>query len=368
MPDVPVIPDAPVAPSLDDLALSAFDKGLEAAAGGELPEEDVEPDAPIVDEAPDGGDAPVDAPVDAPAGEPVDKGPDAPADKPVDVPVDHATEIANEITERGLKGKTAERFTELATANAELRATLTELKAEKLSDVVERLNAAEQRAIQWEETVTSTGATPQQFGNALGYLQLINSRDPLKMKQAYDAMAAEQKWLAGELGLAAGDADPLDVDPALKKRVIEGDVPRDVAEALVQTRAATKLREENTRASNERTELQRAQDTATQEVAALGASLRAQDPANFDAKLAVLTPSIRLIQQNFAPSRWVQEIEKLYRATTVTAPRPAPVPKIGAMPLRPTGGNPSDVARKPKNDLEAFDMGIEEANRRLGNR
>ena len=162
MPDVPVIPEAPdaPAPSLDDLALTAFDKGLEAAAGGELPEEDDEPEAPIVNEDPDDTEAPIDAPV---GDAPVDKAPDAPAD----APVDHATEIATEIAERGLKGKTAERFTELATSNAELRATLTELKAEKLSDVVERLNAAEQRAIQWEETVTSTGATPQQFGTRL---------------------------------------------------------------------------------------------------------------------------------------------------------------------------------------------------------
>ena len=186
------------------------------------------------------------------------------------------------------------------------------------------------------------------------------------MKQAYDAMAAEQKWLAGELGLAAGDGDPLDADPALKKRVLDGDVPRDVAEALVQTRAATKLRDENVRVSNEKTELQRAQDAATQEVANLGAQLRAADPVNFEAKLAVLTPSIRLIQQNFAPSRWVQEIEKLYRATPVTAPAAKPVARIGTMPLRPTGGNSSEVGRKPKTDIEAFEMGIEEANRRQG--
>ena len=50
-----------------------------------------------------------------------------------------------------------------------------------------------------------------------------------------------------------------------------------------------------------------------------------------------------------------------------TQPAKAPA-KIGAMPLRPTGGNSADVTRKPKDEFEAFDLGLEEANRRLGNR
>jgi hypothetical protein len=353
------------APNVDELALAAFDKGLVAAASGEVPEDDDEPDAPEVPETPEGEEP------ETPETPPADgaETPDPAKDTPADTPVDHASEIAAEITERGLKGKTADRFTELATSNAETRAALTELGVEKISDAVVRVREAEATARQWNDTVLSTGATPEQFGNALGYLQLINSRDPAKMRQAYDAMATEQKWLAEQLGLAAAGGDPLDSDPELKARVLAGDVPRDVAESLVQTRAQTKLREENNRTTTEQTQQQQAVAAATQEVAKLGASLRAADSLNFDAKLALLTPSIRLIQNTLPPSRWTQEIEKLYRATP-NPPRVVPkVPaKIGNMPLRPTGGNSSDVARIPKTDVEAFDMGIEEANRRLGNR
>jgi len=57
---------------------------------------------------------------------------------------------------------------------------LTERAAE-----VETLRPDAERGRQWEETIKSTGADPQQMGNALNYLAAINSRDPAAMAQAY---------------------------------------------------------------------------------------------------------------------------------------------------------------------------------------
>jgi hypothetical protein len=358
--DIPAdtpLPDSAVVVSTEDAdatALAAFEKGLAVEAG------EIEPDDPgdnAQDVEPD--EEQIDAPVDPEPQDPVDEVVE-------DAAATAQREIDDEIEQRGLKGKTADRFRGLANENREMREAIKAAGVGDIGALVAKAAEASQTAERWMDTVTSTGATPQQFGNALGYLKLINSRDPTQMRQAYDAMATEQAWLAKELGLTPTGGDALDADPELKQRVRDGDVPRDVAEQLLAARAAQKLVAANREQAAAQTQAQTARQQAEQQghaqIRELGTNLRSRD-ADFEAKVKAIGPAVALIQQRLPPDQWAQAIYEVYTQT------PAP-PKVRSsvspMPLRPTGSSPA-LTRKPKSDMDAFEMGLEaERESRLG--
>lgn len=350
--------------SLDQIALEAFSKGVEAADAGHKPDTDeiVADDQAGEEEEPE-----LDAdgnPIEKPKAEakPADKA--APAAKPEAPKPDAA--IEKEIGDLGLKGKTAERFRALSAEVKEL-APLRDVVKElglKTAEDVKTLHAAAERGIRFEETVVSTGASPEQFGAALGYLQLINTRDPAKMQVAYEAMQKEQVWLAKELGLAAPGVDPLADHPDLLEKVKLGKIDREDAEETAKLRAANKLRDaqgQKTEAQKQQErELAEAQQAGVEAIKGLAAKLNAADPVNFKARIEAMKPAIAEIQRTQHPSKWVESVQDLWIRTPAPA---APVDrrertKVGAMPLRPTGAPSANVVAKPKDPTEAFLMGV----------
>lgn len=377
----------------NDVALDAFEKGLQAAAQGVKPDtaeitplasdpeeiadgdtvtlgEDGQPVAKPADAKPAEDDEGEDDAAAALAGQPEAKPAAKPEAKPATPARDDAVE--KEIKDLGIKEAAQARFRELsarAKEGEQLRVQLKELGIEdlsKLPETVEQLRHQATRAVEWDSTVQSTGASPEQFGAALGYLALINSGDPGKMKQAYDAMQTEQAWLAKQLGLTAPGYDPLDEDPELKQKVADGLVPREVAERTIAAERAAKLREtrqaRETETEKQAREYREAVQAATQEIAVLGTQLKAADPVGFPARLAAITPGIRVIQAKLPPSEWPSAIKELFDETP--APTPVPRPRVGNMPLRPAGHAAGNMQRKPTNDMEAFEAGLAAASGR----
>lgn len=309
--------------------VAAFDAGLKAAA-----EQDKPPEA----DKPEGEEAQGEKPE---AGKPKD---DKPKDEGKKDEPDE--DVEKEIAERGLKGKSADRFREITRENKRLR------------ELEPQFEAAVARAREWEDTVASTGATPEQFGRALTFLQLINTGDPVKMRQAYDAIAAEQKWLAEKLGIEAPGYDPLDQHADLKASVDSGDMTRKAALEVAQARRVQGMATESQQRTQQQAEQQQRIQQAAGKVTALGQQWAASDP-HYAAKLPALKQQLEVIRQYVAPEGWAAAVEAFYK----TIPNPAPKPPPPNSPARATGVPSGGVAPKLSTD-NAFDMGLQEAARR----
>lgn len=336
---------------LEQDALAAFDHGLGVADGSRTAKPSDEQDAEIIEELDADGNViePVTPAAPAKPAAPKD-GEKPPADAPPAEEPKPDVELETEIKTLGLKTAAAERFRSLTTEIKTLRE-----QAATVPQLQERAAAADQ----FESVVLGTGATEQQFGAALGYLAAVNSGDPAQMKQAFEVMSKELAWLAGEIGVEAPGFDPLDADPDLKDKVKRGAIDREDALRIVQNERVAKL---TTASTEKRTAAQQQEDAVKDgvtSVQSLADKLKAEDADNFDAKLAVIGPAIRVIRRTVAPTNWASEIEKLYRETTLPAAAPAPARPAAPSPTRPGSHSSHGVVTKPVDDVDAFTRGLE---------
>lgn len=257
-------------------------------------------------------------------------------------------DVEAEIKDLGIKNeRAAQRFRELSERAAE----------------VEPLRAQAARASEWEQTVTSTGASPEQFGSALNYLRAINSGNPEAMNNAYDVMQKELQWLGEKLGREAPGFDPLSVHADLAEKVKAGDITREAAAEIVQHRQRLQLQQQHDTSQQQNWQAQQAEQMGLQQVAALGNQLRTADP-DFQRKFQYLAPAVALIQQTLPPQQWAAQIQAAYQQLPALPPVQAAAPARSASPspIRPSG-TPA-LAAKPKNAAEAFDFGVQEARAR----
>ncbi|MGA0588087.1 hypothetical protein ACO2Q2_13300 [Dyella sp. KRB-257] len=343
----------------DAAALAAFDEGLKKLSG------EPKTAADVAAKAADGKDtAAAPAPADAPAAAPAAAAPTPAAAEP-----DEETERA--VKELGLKGRAEERFREMAGTIREvtpLRDALAELKITSPEQIRE-LAETSQRAIEWEETVMASTATPEQFGSALNVIRAVNSGDPKAMGVAFDAMLNEVVELGRKIGREVpGLVDPLAAHPDLAEEVEQGDITRKRALEIISQRvSAQHLQEANTRRETQE-QWNTARDAALTNIQQLNDTLKAADP-DFARKLPLLQPALDLITTTMHPSQWHAAVQQAYAkipalppVAAAPAPAPAPArsnarPPVSHMPARPTGINASMQA-KPKTDLEAFEMGL----------
>ncbi|KIQ21554.1 hypothetical protein [Xanthomonas campestris] len=315
--------------------LDAFSAGVEEARAHEADEPGAAPaDAPV-------GDPPAEEPKpqDPPSGEPAKKDP-----KPDEPP----KSVDEEIKDLGITNeRTQKRFRELSERAAE----------------VEPLRTKAAKADEWEHTITSTGASPQQFGNALNYLAAINSKDPDAMAQAYDAMSKELQWLGQKIGREAPGFDPISAHPDLAEKVASGDLTREVAAEMAQHRQRGVLQQEQRTTQQQTYQAEQAHQYGISQVAALGEQLKASDPF-FAKKLPFLMPTVDVIQQTLPPEQWVPAIHQAYlRLPAVAAPAPA-APAAPRQANNPTRANPGmSLAPKPTKE-NAFEFGVAEARAR----
>lgn len=252
-------------------------------------------------------------------------------------------EVEAEIVKLGLDKKdktTAERFRELHGRAAEVEPLRNELAA------------ARQRVTEWEETVLSTGAPPEQFATAMNYLTLLNSGNPENLEVAFAQVEEEYHALAKLLGKAAGSVDPLQDHPDLQAKIAALDIDRDTALELVRLRTRDKLVGATTNIRTEQDQATRAQNDGLAAVAALGNELRATDP-QFAAKFAMVKPLVEQIQTSYPPAQWPALIRQLWAnipamPTAVTAPAPKPT----VAPMRP-GASSAGQIRGTTDPVEA---------------
>jgi len=263
------------------------------------------------------------------------------------------------VTELGLKGKAEQRFREMA-------GTI-KTQAQEL----EPLRAAADRGQQWENMVLETKSTPEQFGQAIGYLTYINSGDPTKMGQAFDFLLGELQALGKNIGREVpGLVDPIQDHADLAQAVQFGEMTRAAALELAQRRTSERRYSEHQNVTTEQAKQKAEFDAGMAAVAELSNRLKSEDPA-FDQKLRFIAPALDTIRQNVPPSQWVSQIEAMYRQIPAIPVAPpvasAPVPArppVGAMPLRATGSAaPMARSLKDASEMDAFEMGLQSVSR-----
>lgn len=338
--------------STDTGAMDAFSQGVEVAREREVREEGGAP-ATAAD-----GQAAAGAELDAAGGDTVGAAapaggaegghggePDAAAAAAAASAASQPDAIDAEIKDLGINNeRTQKRFRELSERAAE----------------VEALRPDAERGRQWEETIKSTGADPQQMGNALNYLAAINSGDPAAMGQAYDFMQQEMAWLAKQLGRPAPGYDPLSEHADLAKQVADGDMTRPAAEELIRSRRTTALQQDSQQRQRQQMEQQataeQVHQQALQQVGALGQQLRAADP-HFDVKFKAIQPMVAVIQSTLPPQEWAGAIQRAYLAAPAPVVAPPAQRQPAAAPNNPARATGLDLSQAPTKE-NAFDFGV----------
>lgn len=354
------MPDPIVAPELSPDMIQTPDPGVLAAVQASLAETAAAQTPPVDTGEIDPAAAPAATPDPAadPATPPADPAtpPADPSADPAAPPADPATPPADPATPPPAP-RPSDEFGELpVTYKQETRDRFEAVKT-KYDEVVARATNAETAASTWHETITSTGATPEQFGEVLTLLTDMNSKTPEGFRRAYETLTRQTAILGKALGLPAQGYDPLDDHPDLKARVEDSvDFTREDALAIAAGRATGKLTETTAARQTEQATQQQAYDAGVNRVAALGNSLRSSD-VHFEAKLPFLTPIIETVIQHLPPDQWVAKIQEAYaKLPTPAAAAPAPTVPRTPNPIRPGGGGTLD--KKPGSALEAVQFAL----------
>lgn len=215
-------------------------------------------------------------------------------------------------------------------------------KADELAPMADRLR-------DWEDTITSTGATPEQFGGAMDYLTLLNSGKPENLAIAFEQIEGEYLALAKALGRpTSAGYDPIADHPDIAAKLENMDIDRDTALEVIAARNRAKVEQASRQTQQQQDSQQDGIEQGRSEMLALEAELRVTDPA-YSEKLTALTPALQAMTKVTAPDKWATSARRMFATLNIPAP-PAPVTKLpGATPLRPTvpGGSHAKPVTDP---------------------
>lgn len=297
----------------------------ESEADADAPGEEADADAEATGATADG------KPPGAKAGEPVLKPKD-----PVNDPVPNA-----------LKKDTKERMT-----------SLIGLVREKETAVKEAIASRDELL----GMITETKSTPEQYGQALTYLTLVNSGDPVKMDQALTFMQQEVAALAKMLGKPVAGVDMLESFPDLKQQVADNLMLQEHAEEIAAARTSRQIA---TNQSQQRTVATQTEAAQTKAIADGKAALNAiglqqsKTDKDFGRKREILVSVLKPTFDRLHPSQWASAWEQAYKKLVLPA-APATGKVVAVQPLR--GKNPSGGATPaPKSLLDAVSAGIADA-------
>lgn len=280
------------------------------------------------------------------------------------------------VKELGLRGKAEQRFRDLSGQVRELSQKLEQVGGEEVLELVTGLGgkAGLERVVQdaqaqheWDRSMATIGCTPEQFGQAMGFLKAVNSDDPVVLKQARDNLLAEIAHLDGRLGEKTERHNPLDAHADLKAKVQRGDLDEEDALEIARLRAGGQKAQQQTEQQRQQAEAAQAQEQGTASLRQLGAALKQRDGESvFTAKMAMITQALNAALPDLPPAQWAKHAQVLY--DSIPAPRPAaaaPAPRVGKGPVRQSNATVGSAGgahpNVPKDPWSAFDQGVAEA-------
>jgi hypothetical protein len=340
--------DPPAADPPAESAIEAMRRGVDEATAAEAPKPVETPETPDPKAKPDAKDT-KDAKPDGKDGKAPEK-PDAEA----------------EITALGLKERSAQRFRELSAEVASHKSALEAAGLKSLDDLP-KLAASAKDGADLIDMVRTTGATPDQYGQALDYLRDVNAAakgDRQAAERAYERMTGEMAALAKMLGKPVpGVHDPLSDHPDLQEAVAAGgEITAKRAEEMAALRAATRLQDHARQQQDQQSQQQAALQAADASIAQLDAHWKSTDP-DYAAKRPHLNVMVAEYKRTLPPSQWAEATQRAYAtlAGIKAPPPPAQKPPVGAVPIRGNAVTPP-LVRDFKDPMEALRAGIAAAN------
>lgn len=279
------------------------------------------------------------------------------------------------VKELGLRGKAEARFRDLS---GQVRDLSQKLEAVGGDDAVKLLtdlggkqgldrvvkDAEDQR--QWDRHMSEIGCTPEQFGQAMGYLKAFGSDDPAVLKQARDNLLQEVALLDGRLGEKTERHDPLSAHADLKGKVQRGELDEEDALEIARLRGGGQRAQEQAQAQQQQQQQQQAMEQGRVMLSQLGAQLKQRDgDATFAARMAVIGKALDAALPALPPAQWGAYAQQLYDSVQLQQAPKQQRPRVGKGPVRQSsatvgsaGGAHPDTPRDP---WSAFDQGVEEA-------
>jgi hypothetical protein len=216
--------------------------------------------------------------------------------------------------------------------------------------------------------INGTGASPQEFSQALNYMRAIRSNDPKMLEAAYAQLQSELLGLSERMGKPIPEVnllrDPKNAD--LVKEIQDGKLTVQRAHELALWRSR-QARESTTRTTAETTqakERERAQvlDVGKNELNALEDTLIAKDgEALYRAKTEIVYAALEPVFASIDPRNWKATFQAAYDKLKLQAPAApaAPAPTARPTPLRPKAPAAGGAQGAPKSALEAVSAALE---------
>lgn len=224
--------------------------------------------------------------------------------------------------------------------------------------------------------IHETKASPQQYGQALDYLRVVNSGDVGEIKKLIPFLQGELTALCRMAGMSVPGVDLLADHADLKQAVADGGMSQQHAEELAIGRDRTRTQSTAVQQVQQtREQAAQAKQQGIKDLNDLEIELKGQDPL-FEKKRPLILEKLRTPDprtgktpiESTHPSRWPQLFLKHYALTKLAPPKAAvnggkPVAKVPTnQPLRarqPAGG----ATAAPKSALEAVMQGISSVSR-----
>lgn len=213
--------------------------------------------------------------------------------------------------------------------------------------------------------IAGTGSTPQQYGEALSTLKMLNSGDPAQVERAIGFLQQIISANARAIGKPIAGVDLLEGYADLQQEVADGMISQQRAEEIAGARERRKI-ETATSQHRQQTQRSEAENTVAvnqgkAELNALGERL-SQSDKQFEAKHAIIVGALRDAIAVAPPSRWASMYENAYKQVKIPTALRAPSAESGVHPLRaktPAGGQ----HKAPGSLLDAINMGLENVGR-----
>lgn len=236
-----------------------------------------------------------------------------------------------------------------------------------LISMTREVTTARDTAVQQRDEVLGlireTQATPEQYGQALDYLRMVNSTSRADREQALQMMQQEVTTLARMLGKNVPGVNFLEGHQDLIDGVGSGRIALEHAQELAAAREAAKYQQgeadARTQAQANTNWQQQARSAGVAALNTLETRLRA-DPY-YAQKRPILIAQLKPVLSRIAPNQWAATFKAAYDALPAAALMPRAAAAAGNTPLR--ASNPAgSPAPAPKSALEAVQQALSSAN------
>lgn len=168
--------------------------------------------------------------------------------------------------------------------------------------------------------IKASGASPEQYGEAISWLSLFNNPAPEARMQAFELINDVADRMATMMGIDRTVKDPLAAHPDLKAAVAAGKATPEMAREVARTRDARAFTGQIQDGQRQQQQTQQQQQEeltqARTDLNGFETQMRASDPL-YSRKRAAIVPSLQESFKHIPPSKWAATFKAAYAKVKV---------------------------------------------------